>query len=125
MAKRSIRTILMAATMLAGQVNAQTTGPLQDPAERTHCLAVAHRFTALQRDFTEKAQEFGAVFKDPTADQKALLANLTQMSTQTGELAGSLTSVYGAATPPTAEQDRALADDSVAALIPDVKKCLS
>ena len=99
-------------------------GPLQAPAERSHCLAVAHRFNSLNIGFGEKITQFNQVFTSPDEDQKQILASITKLAASTRQIADALNSVYGDSPPPSAIEEASVAKRSMQELVPDVKTCL-
>ena len=126
--KRIWAALILSAGALAGAntVGARPAldGPLQAPAERSHCLAVAHRFSSLNAGFGEKITQFNQVFTSPDENQKQILASITKLAASTRQIADALTSVYGDATPPSAMEENSVAKRTMQDLIPDVKTCL-
>jgi hypothetical protein len=127
-----MRSFCAASLLFAGAIGVTSTpaeaameGPLQTPAEQSHCLAVAHRFNSLNAGLVEKITQFNQVFSAPDENQKQILAGITKLATSTRQIADALKSVYGDAPTPSADEESLLAGRSVQDLIPDVKKCLS
>lgn len=128
----TIKSLWAAAVLCAGaiagaspsSIQAAVDGPLQAPAERSHCLAVAHRFNSLNASFGEKITQFNQVFTSPDENQKQILANITKLAASTRQIADALNSVYGDAPTPSATEEASVATRSVQDLIPDVKVCL-
>jgi len=107
-----------------GRAEAAIDGPAPTPAEQSHCLAVAHRFTSLNVGFAEKITQFNQVFPAPDENQKQILAGITKLATSTRQIADALNGLYGDAPTPSADEESSVAGRSMRDLIPDVKKCL-
>jgi len=110
---------------LAQAAPTEIRGPLQQPAQKTHCLALGHSFQKRKAGLVEQAKQFENVFPAPTDSEKQLQANVVKLIASTGQLADALISVYRDAVAPAKSDQDALDGQSLQDLIPDVRTCLS
>lgn len=101
---------------LAGATPAAA-GPLTDPAQQTHCLAVGNAFQKNYQTLQTMVDGGkGVVSPDITQSTQKIADNLKSLS-------DGLHAVYGDATPPSESEQTAVNGVSSAALLPDVKQC--
>ena len=114
-----------ASAAFAQAAPAEIRGPLQEPAQKTHCLALGYSFQKRKAELVGQEKQFSQVFPAPSDSEKQLQANMVKLIASTGQLADALISVYGDATAPAQSDQAALDARSLQDLIPEVRTCLS
>ena len=114
-----------ASAAVAQAAPAEIRGPLEEPGQKTHCLALGQSFQKRKVELVEQEKQFDHVFPAPSASEKQLQADMAKLIASTGQLADALISIYGDAKAPARSDREALDARSLHDLIPDVRTCLS